>query len=145
MRKEVLIQEQLTRSVIGAFYRVYNTLGFGFFEHVYLVALERELRARGHVVRRELSVPVRYQGEPIAVQRLDMIVDDVLIVEAKSTLTLHPASRRQLYNYLHATSLEVGLLLHFGPEPKFYREISMNPELSSAASAVSAASSENEV
>ena len=47
-RPEGLIEEELTRSVIGAFFEVYNTLGYGFLEHVYASALERELVARGH-------------------------------------------------------------------------------------------------
>jgi len=55
-----------------------------------------------------------------------MIVDDKLVVETKSTYTLHKAATRQVYNYLRATRLEVGLLLHFGPEPGFYRLICRN-------------------
>ena len=59
-----LIEEELTRSVIGAFYEVYNALGFGFLEHLYGAALERELRARGHQVGREAGVRIMYKGEP---------------------------------------------------------------------------------
>ncbi|MDQ6828620.1 MAG: GxxExxY protein [Gemmatimonadota bacterium] len=62
-----------------------NTLGFGFLEHVYTVALERELLARGHHVAREVQVCVMYKGDNVATQRLDMIVDDKLIIETKST------------------------------------------------------------
>ena len=112
-----LIEERLTESVIGGFYEVYNALGFGFLEQVYVAALERELRARGHSVGREVWVPVRYKGEEIARQRIDMIVDERLVIEAKSTQELHKSAPRQVYNYLRATSLQVGLLLHFGPDP----------------------------
>jgi GxxExxY protein len=119
-----LIEEALTRSAIGAFYEVYNTLGFGFLEHLYVTALERELVARGHRVSREVTVRVTYKGETLGVQRLDMIVDAKLVIETKSGLQLHKAAARQLYNYLRATNLEVGLLLHFGPKPHFYRMIS---------------------
>jgi GxxExxY protein len=118
-----LIEEALTRSVIGAFYDVYNTLGYGFLEHLYVLALERELISRGHKVSREFGVRVMYKGDELGVQRLDMIVDDKLVVETKSTHELHKFATRQVYNYLKATKLEVGLLLHFGPEPKFYRLI----------------------
>ena len=121
MSDHQLIEEYLTESVIGAFYEVYNTLGFGFLEQVYVTALERELRARDHVVAREVWVPVSYKGEEISRQRIDMIVDERLVVEAKSTHDLHKSAPRQVYNYLRATRLEVGLLLHFGPEPAFYR------------------------
>ena len=121
MRTEALVYEELTFSVIGAFFDVYNHLGHGFLEHLYMAALERELIARGHRVAREVNVPVFYKGEQIGWQRLDMIVDDVLVIEGKSTTELPREAKRQLYNYLKATHLEVGLLLHFGPEPKFYR------------------------
>ena len=119
-----LIEERLTHSVIGAFYDVYNTLGFGFLEQVYMSALERELRDRSHAVGRDVYVPVLYKGAELARQRIDMIVDDRVLVEAKSTQELHKSAKRQVYNYLRATRLEVGLLLHFGPEPCFYRLVS---------------------
>ena len=53
-----LLEERLAHSVIGAFYQVYDALGFGFLEHVYAMALEQELRERGHAVGREEYVPV---------------------------------------------------------------------------------------
>lgn len=122
-----LLEERLTHSVIGAFYQVYNALGFGFLEHVYALALERELRDRGHDVAREVRVPVLYKGEELARQRIDMVVDDRLIVETKATLELHRAAARQVYSYLCATRFEVGLLLHFGPEPAFHRLVRTIP------------------
>ena len=130
--------EALVRRVIGAFYEVYNTLGFGFLEHIYMMALERELLARGHRVARQVSVRVSYKGEALAQQRVDMIVDERLIVEVKSTYDLHKAAPRQVFNYLRATNMEVGLLLHFGPTPSFFRLISSNNR--SALPAESAAS-----
>ncbi len=121
MTRNELVEEALTHSVIGAFFDVYNALGFGFFEHVYTVALEHELLARGHRVSREVYVPVIYKGREIANQRLDMIVDEKLVIETKSSYDLHKAASCQLYSYLRSTSLGVGLLFHFGPEPKFFR------------------------
>ena len=105
---------------------MYYTLGFGFLEHVYVSSLTRELRNRGHDVRREVSVPILYKGEEVAHQRLDMIVDHKLVIETKSTRALHEGAVRQVENYLRATTLELGLLLHFGPQPKFYRVIASN-------------------
>lgn len=128
MTRGGLIEESLTKSVIGAFFEVYNALGFGFLEHLYRMALERELLARGHRVAREVGVRVMYKGDELGAQRLDMIVDEKLVVEIKSTYQLHKAAPRQVYNYLRATNLEVGLLLHFGPEPVFYRLISHNTQ-----------------
>jgi len=111
----------LTRSVIGAFFEVYNSLGYGFLEHVYASALEGELVERGHRVGREVSVTIYYKGREIARQRLDMIVDGILVVEIKAGETLPPASLRQVFNYLRATHLRVGLLFHFGAKPAVRR------------------------
>lgn len=121
-----LADEALTRSIIAAFFDVYNTLGYGFLESVYAEALARELRRRGHRVEREVSVKVWFKGQLIARQRVDMLVDDKVIVEIKAGLMLPITGSRQLYNYLRGTDKEVGLLLHFGPEPKFYREYCPN-------------------
>ena len=121
MAQHELLIERLTYSVIGAFYAVYNELGFGFLEHIYKRALELELIARGHQVVREVNVRVIYKGEEIGWQRLDFVVDDILVVEVKSTRMLEPNATRQIFNYLKATNLRAGLLLHFGPKANVYR------------------------
>lgn len=123
MKSGKLIHEPLTHSVIGAFFEVYRALGFGFLENVYVASLTRELQSRGHNVDREVSVPIFFKGEQVARQRLDMIVDGKLVIETKSTETLHPSAVRQLTSYLCATNLEVGLLFHFGLEPRFMRVV----------------------
>ena len=126
MARRELIEERLTHSAIGAFFDVYNTLGYGFLESVYTMALERELIARGHRVGREVWVVVRYKGSELCKQRVDMIVDDRLVIETKAMLDLPKAASRQVYNYLRATNLEVGLLFHFGLEPEFFRLVCRN-------------------
>ena len=126
MSRGWLLEEALTHSVIGAFYEVYNTLGHGFLEHIYCAALARELIARGHRVEREVLVQIYYKGDVIGVQRLDMVADGKLIIENKSTHHLSRRDPRQLYNYLKATTYEVGLLLHYGQEPTFHRMVCRN-------------------
>ena len=128
MEQEQLLERETTGHVIGAFFDVYNKLGFGFLELVYMQALERELVARGRRVRREVLISVFYDGELLATQRVDMIVDDTVLVESKSSAVLPPTAKRQLLNYLRATSLRVGVLLHFGPEPRFYRMVHTHKE-----------------
>ncbi len=123
-----LAEERLTHVIIGAFFRVYNQLGFGFLEHVYAAALERELLRLGLRVAREYWVRIYYDGSELCQQRLDFVVNERVVVEIKSTLQLHKAASRQLRNYLRATNLEVGLLLHFGAEAKFYRLYAPNGE-----------------
>ncbi len=142
MARNHLIEEDLTYSVIGAFFEVYNILGFGFLEHVYVKAMECELRARGHRVGREMSVAVYNKGHELCWQRLDMVIDDRLLVEIKSTQALHRLAPRQVYNYLKATKLELGLLLHFGREPAYYRLFSRNSSPSVALSSVASAASD---
>ena len=112
----MLIAEELTYSIIGGAHEVYNNLGFGLLEHVYIKALERELRSRGHMVAREVNVMIMYKGEELTTQRMDMLVDNQIIVEAKAGLHLPAASSRQLYSYLRSSRVEVGLLFHFGLE-----------------------------
>ena len=124
MPNETLLHESITGSIIGAFYEVYKQLGFGFLEHIYILALDEELRARGHHVARQFAVEVMYKDRVLAVQRLDMVVDERIIVEVKSTKSVHESAARQVLNYLRASRLDVGLLLHFGPRASFFRLIS---------------------
>jgi GxxExxY protein len=123
---EGLLHEGLTRSVIGSFYDVHRELGFGYRELIYALALERALVAKGHRVDREVAVMVYFRGEPLARQTLDIVVDEQLIVELKSTERLPPDATQQLFGYLCGTNLELGLLLHFGKQPRFYRTIYEN-------------------
>src|SRR5258708_39578588 len=93
-----LIERELTEAVIGAFYEVYNELRYGLLENLYNEALARELAKRGRRVAREARVPVYYNGEPIGLLRIDMIVDESLVAVAKSTPHLsnctHPHALR---------------------------------------------------
>jgi len=116
-----LLERELTGEIIGAFYTCYNELGFGFLESVYRHALATELRSRNLRVIEEYPIGVYYRGVVAGWFRLDLVVNDRVVIEIKSASTLGPTDKRQLLNYLRATRLEVGLLLHFGPEPKFHR------------------------
>ena len=83
-----------------------------------------EFRSRGHLVEREVWVDVLYKGQPVARQRIDLLSDRQVVLEIKATEQLPRFARRQLLNYLTVTKLELGLILHFGPEAKFYRMVS---------------------
>jgi GxxExxY protein len=121
-----LVEKQLTGEIIGAFYACHNTLGFGFLESVYRRSLAHDLRDRGLHVREECPVEVSYKGVSVGHFRLDLLVNDRVAIEVKASLLLDPTAKRQLLNYLRASSLEVGLLLHFGPDAKFHRVYSAN-------------------
>ena len=121
MPHDHLVESRRVESVIGAFYDVYNYYGYGLPEGAYAGALEHELRDRGHAVDRELWVRIEYRGRHVCWIRLDFVVDQRIVIEAKATEKLTPHAERQLFNYLRATTFQVGLLLHFGPEPKFHK------------------------
>lgn len=123
MTGDTLLERETTSHVIGAFFEVYNTLGYGFLERVCADTLEIELREHGRSVRREVAIPIWYKGRRISPQRVEMVVDDRVLLEIKSTNVLPLEAERQLMNYLRASSLSVGLLLHFGPEPRFRRRV----------------------
>jgi GxxExxY protein len=116
-----LLHADVTAAVIGAFYRVYNVLGYGFLEAVYANALSLEIANVGLHVQREVPVRVMYEGVSVGAYRADMIVNGSVIVELKATQALCPTDEAQLLNYLRGTSIDVGLLLHFGPRPSFRR------------------------
>ena len=134
MRNDILLGS-LTESIIAAFYEVYNEMGFGFREKFHCDSLELELKERGHSVGREVDVPVWYKQYNLGDQRIDMIVDQLVVVEVKSSAILPPGAKQQLHNYLRATDLQVGLLLHFGEKPYFYRKVVRNRQRTSAPAA----------
>jgi GxxExxY protein len=145
MPKRQLLHEELTSSIIGGFYEVYNTLGYGFVEEIHVRALVIELQLRGHRVHREYPVVVYYKGRPLMRQRLDLLVDDLVILECKSTEKLDPNAMRKVPNYLKSTDFEVGLLLHFGPKPKFYRSVHLNSDKTRREPVVSGESAKSDV
>jgi GxxExxY protein len=116
-------REDVARAVIQAFYRVYDTLGSGFLERVYESALAIELRRRGLVVERQAPITVFYEGEQVGEYFADLLVEECLIVEVKAAETLAVEHEAQLVNYLKATTIDLGLLLNFGPKPQIRRKI----------------------
>jgi GxxExxY protein len=121
-----LKHEDLTDKIIGAFYDVYNSLGPGFLEKVYENALYIELTKRGLIVEQQKPVKVYYGSHPVGEYYADLIVNNAVIIEVKAADGIIAAHEAQLYNYLKATEIEVGLLLNFGPSPEFRRKFLTN-------------------
>jgi GxxExxY protein len=111
-----------TELIIKAFYKVYNTLGYGFLEKVYGNALAIELRKLGLDVNQEVRIAVYYGGEVVGEYFADLLVVGAVIVELKAVKRLLEEHEAQLLNYLKATRYEVGLLLNFGPKPEIKRK-----------------------
>ena len=115
--------KRVTHESIGACFEVHRALGYGFLESVYRRALEVELEYRGIPVAREVTYALRHRGVDIGVYRADLVVARAVIVEVKTGLLLDPVAQPQLLNYLRASSLQVGLVLHFGPRPSIKRVV----------------------
>lgn len=113
----------LTKEIINAFYKVYNTLGYGFLEKVYERALAYELIKRGFQVEEQIPIKVYYEEVVVGEYFADLLVNRSVIIELKSVETLIEAHKAQLLNYLRATGIEVGLILNFGPKPQIGRRI----------------------
>ncbi|MCD5383308.1 GxxExxY protein [candidate division WOR-3 bacterium] len=106
--------KDITQKIIGCAYRAYNNLGFGFLEKVYKKAMIIELKKEGLHIVEESKIEVHYEGGVIGEYYVDLLVEDKVIVELKSTKDLSETYEKQLINYLKATSMEVGLLINFG-------------------------------
>jgi GxxExxY protein len=115
--------EEITEKIIKAFYKVYNTLGYGFLEKVYLNALLIELTKMGIRADKEKRVLVYYEGQVVGDYNADLNVEDIVICELKTSEQLYEGDEHQLVNYLKATEIEVGLLLNFGKKPEVRRKI----------------------
>lgn len=105
---------KLIYEAIGASFEVYNALGPGLLESVYEKALIHELKLRGLSVSSQLPVEIVYKGETVGADlRLDIIVNDSLIIELKSVETLMPVHFKQVRTYMKLLAKPAGLLVNF--------------------------------
>jgi GxxExxY protein len=116
----------LTEKIIGVFYEVYNELGFGFLESVYREAMLIALRQVGLRVGAEVPVPVSFRGSLVGVFRADLVVEERVIVELKTSEGISKAHEAQVLHYLRASAMEVGLVMNFGPDARFRRVEMLN-------------------
>lgn len=124
--KEEYLHKELTAEIINRFYKVYNTLGYGFLEKVYEKALKYELEKAGLHVERQKPINVYYETELVGEYFADLLVENKVIIELKATETICEEHENQLINYLKATDIEVGLLVNFGKRPEIKRKIFSN-------------------
>lgn len=115
--------KKLTAAIISIFYKIYNTLGYGFLEKVYENAMMHELKKAEIPAISQFPINVLYEGEIMGEYYADILVDDRVIVEIKAAKSLVVDHKAQLLNYLKATDKEVGLLLNFGPKPEISRKV----------------------
>ena len=112
-----MTENQIAAAVVDAAFKIHTTLGPGLLESVYESTLEYELRKRGLSVRRQISLPVYYEGLKLELgYRVDLIVGDKVIIEIKSIEALAPIHKRQLLTYLRLANMRLGLLINFNVE-----------------------------
>jgi GxxExxY protein len=105
--------EWVMRQTIGCAIAVHRALGPGFLESIYRKAMCIELEQRGLPYERERAIHVAYRGTEIPGQRVDLIVDGLIVVELKSVVRLDDVHRAQVISYLRTTGLKGGLLINF--------------------------------
>ena len=104
----------ITEKIIGASFRVHNTLGCGFQEVIYQRALELEFNIIPLDYLREFEMPIFYLDQQIGTRRVDFFVENKISVELKALTKLEDVHLAQAINYLEAYNLEIGLLINFG-------------------------------
>jgi GxxExxY protein len=114
MPGEMLKAREITDAIIGAAIEVHRHLGPGCLESSYEACLCHELRMRGFAVRSQAKLPIEYKGLKLAEgYRIDLIVEETVVVEIKAVDTLVPVHEAQLITYLRLSGFRVGLLLNF--------------------------------
>lgn len=109
-----MTDNELTYVIRGAIFDVYNELGPGLLESVYEEALVYELQQRGLKVERQLEVPIRYKDAELKTPlRLDLLIENTIIVELKSVEEMKPVFAKQLLTYLRLLNKRMGLLVNF--------------------------------
>ena len=109
-----MTDNELTYEIRGAIFDVYNELGPGLLESVYEEALVFELMQRGLKVERQVEVPILYKGQELKTAlRLDLLIENTIIVELKSVEEMKPVFAKQLLTYLRLLNKRVGLLVNF--------------------------------
>ena len=120
----------ITYKIRGAIFKVYNTLGPGLLESVYEAALCYQLRQDGLAVATQVKIDVEYQGSILPIDyRIDLLVEDTVIIELKSVEELKPVHHKQLLTYLRLAHKPVGLLVNFNTadmEHSIHRKINGN-------------------
>ncbi len=106
---------EISGVIVDAAFKIHSTLGPGLLETVYEGVLERELIRRGLRVRRQVSVPIRYDGLVFDEGFIaDLIVEECIVVELKSVEQFHPVHAKQVLTYCRLLDFRLGLLINFG-------------------------------
>ena len=120
-------ESRITEKIIQAVIKVHQTLGPGFLERIYHNALVIELISHGLRVESEKEITICYEGQVIGTHRLDLLVEDRVIIELKTVEDLAGIHYTQIRSYLKATKLKVGLLVNLAKDKADYRRVELSP------------------
>lgn len=110
----MMSENDISYEIRGAIFKVFNEFGPGLFESVYKAALAIELANRGLNVEAEVPVPVFFEGQSLGLGfKLDLLVEDQVLIEVKSVETLGKVHHKQVLTYLGVTGLSLGILVNF--------------------------------
>ncbi len=113
-----MTENDISYLIRGVAFEVYNELGPGLLESIYEAAMFNVLSERGLNVVRQVPVPVIFRGEDLGqALKLDLLVEDRVIIELKSVEALAPVHHKQLMTYLKLTGIKLGLLINFNEVP----------------------------
>ena len=109
-----MTENEISFKIRGAIFKVFSSFGPGLLESVYVAALHMELNNEGLNVKREVPIPVYYEGEKLGVGfRIDLLVDNKVIIEVKSVEALAKVHHKQTLTYLKLTKLKLAILVNF--------------------------------
>lgn len=119
----------ITKTIIGSAMKVHSTLGNGFQEVIYQRALAIEMKKQGLSYKRELEMPIYYDGKQIGTRRVDFFVENKVMLELKAVTQLEKVHMAQAINYLEAYQIETGLIINFGATSLEFKRLTIEKKL----------------
>lgn len=116
-------KDKLSEGIINCIIEVHRTLGPGFLERIYRKALLIELESQNYKAETEKEISVFYKGKEVGRHRLDILVNDTVVIELKTVNELNRAHYAQVRSYLKATNLKLGILVNFATDKADFRRI----------------------
>ena len=123
MGKPKIIYPELSYKIMKAIFEVHGSLGPGFVESIYEKALIEEFQRQGFKVETQKVIPVIYKGKKIGTHRLDIVVENKIVIELKTVESFAPYHKRQLISYLKAGGYKLGILVNFSKSKVQYRRV----------------------
>lgn len=118
-----IVYPELSYKIMGAIFDVHKELGPGFLESVYEKALIEELKSKGLKVETQKSIDLRYKNKKIGVHRLDLIVEDKVVLELKTVEMFSVHHKAQVISYLKASGYKLGILVNFSKRKVAYKRV----------------------